>query len=94
MPMFDMLCDACGYFREDKYIRQWEDKYALPCEKCGEKTVPLITRININLDSTFAGWDDVMEVDLRGASHRKLEMAKRGLIEKDTNIGGRRKSWV
>jgi len=40
-------------------------------------------RIGLNLDSTFEGWDEVLEVNLRGATHRKEVMKERGLEERD-----------
>ena len=84
MPVYDMICDTCGKRHDDVYFGRAEDRDGFVCRECANDChVDVPRRMMINLDSTCAGWDEVMEVELRGKSHRKLEMQKRGIIERD-----------
>lgn len=97
MPVFDIQCEECGSKFMDKYFTSLISRDDYTCPDCGGYTKALLpNRLMINMDSTCAGWDPVMEVELRGNSHRKLEMAKRGWEERgDTPLSRTDKGkWI
>ncbi len=97
MPVFDMQCNECGATYIDKYFNSLRAKERFSCERCrGNTSTMPPTNIYINMDSTCEGYDPVMEVHLRGNSHRKQEMAIRGWREKGDTPTSRtdRGKWV
>ncbi len=86
MPVFDMKCTRCGAIYRDKYFTSVKARKRFFCTRteCLGYTEPMLpSKLMINLDSTFEGWDEVLEVDLRGGTHRKEVMKERGLEERD-----------
>lgn len=92
--LFDMKCKRCGAVFEDKYFKRREDVFIFNCNICGSLCVRLLNSVNVNMDSTCAGWDPILEVDLRGNTHRKQVMKEQGLVERDVNAKGEKRRWV
>lgn len=86
MPVFDMQCTKCGAIYRDKYFFRHKDRLRYVCSRieCLGRTEPMIPdKLMINLDSTFEGYDEVLGVHLRGATHRKEVMKEQGLVERN-----------
>ena len=92
--LLDMYCYNCNSMNVDKYFRNRDAVSHYRCDRCGYPCSPRITRVNVNMDSTCAGWDPVLETELRGNSHRKLVMKAKGLRERDVNARGEKRRWV
>ena len=90
MPVYDMWCPECGNTRLDKYFKNMQDRQECECENCRVQMVPMVPKgLMINLDSTYEGYDEVLETYLRGNTHRKEVMKEQGLRERNSTALGK-----
>lgn len=76
--IFGYICDDCEISYDVDQERDAPRKF--DCPECGQPAGQDFSGIQFNTDCTF-GYDENLEVDLRGRNHRQEVMREKGLTE-------------